>query len=119
MSSATLNSLLLVRVVVDAAANATPVNVTIPRAGIVTGGNIIATATSGGGTMTVSKAGSAINTGATACAAADASTAIAVVTQANASFVAGDVLRVVTGQAADRGIACINFLPTGATLTVA
>lgn len=119
MSSATLNNLCMIRVVVDAAANATPVNVTVPRAGIVTGGTVIATATSGGGTMTISKAGSAINTGATACAAADAATLIAVVTQANASFVAGDILRVVCGQAADRGIACVHFLPTGYALTVA
>jgi hypothetical protein len=112
---ATLNPPLIIAVPVTADATG-GINVVVPRAGTVIDVWVVASATSGGGTVTVSKAGAAI-TAALAMAADNALTRAAALTRANADFAANEVLRVVAGQAADRGIVYVSLLPTpGATL---
>lgn len=111
----TINQLLVIAIPITADATA-GVNGVVPRAGTVIDCWNIASATSGGGTVLLSKAGSAISA-ALAMAVDNALTRAAAITRANADFTAGQSIRAVAGQAADRGIVYASFLPTpGATL---
>lgn len=115
MSSARINNGLVIAITIDADATG-GFNAVVPRAGVVTGVSVVATATSGSGTALVSKAGSAISN-AVACAVANTATDATTITVANNTFAAGDTIRVVTNGAADRGVVYCSFLPTGALLS--
>lgn len=108
-----------VQMVIEIESDATGgLNFVVPRAGKVIGVTVIATATNGGGTVLVSKAGAAI-TAALAMAAANTVVAAAALTQANVNFVANDTIRVVTNGAADRGTVVVDFLCPTAALVAA
>lgn len=107
---ATMNSSLTITIPITADGTA-GINAVISRPGTVIDIQAVASVTSGGGTVVVSKAGAAISA-ALVLATADAVVRAAALTQANAAFTVGQVLRVTTGQAADRGTVYVTFLPT-------
>lgn len=98
-----------IHIIIDITSDATGgLGFTVPRAGRVVGCSVVATATSSSGTVLVSKAGSAI-TNAVACAALNTAAVATTITVANATFAAGNEIRVVTNGATDRGTVVIDF----------
>ena len=85
-------------------------NYTMTRPADVLDTTVTATATSGGGTVTVGKGASAI-TNAIACATNNAVVRAGTIATANASLAVGDSLRVTTSNAADRGIVTVLLCP--------
>lgn len=76
---------------------------------------VIATATSGGGTVAVSRAATAI-TGAIVCAVSGAVTRMTTYATAGAAFNTGELMRFTTNGAADRGMVLVTCLPPPADI---
>lgn len=115
--AASINNTFVIAIAITADATG-GVNYVVPRACTVIDVHVLASATNGGGTALLSKAGAAI-TAALAMATDNALARAAALTQANSSLVAGDVLRVVTNGAADRGTVFVTCLPAGQALAAA
>lgn len=96
-------------IVADITGDATAGNsYVVSRAGRVLDAHVIATATNGGGTITVGKAGNAI-TNAITCAVDQALTRATTLNDANYAFSVGDSLRFTAAGAADRGIVVVKY----------
>jgi hypothetical protein len=115
MSSGQINDTLHVRIVIDAAANATPFTVTCPRPLTILDAFVVGTAVAAGGTATVSSGGNDI-TDALACAAVDTLTRATSIDATFATLAAGDPITVTTNADGVRGEVVIICHAPGAAL---
>ena len=101
MSSGQINNTIEIRIVIDADASG-GFSVTAPRALTIVDATVVATATNGGGTLTVSSGGNGI-TDAIACATNDAIDRAASIDSTFATLSSGASITVTANGAGDRG----------------
>ena len=107
---AAIEANLTIRYVVDAAADAVPVDYTSSRTFEVMNANAVFNTAVNAATFTLSKSAAAIGT-ITSTAVNDVNVSIAAIDDANANFVSGNILRLLASNAALRGRCYVQLLP--------
>ena len=117
MSSAEINDVFQIKVVIDADASA-GISVTVPRALDILNITVDATAAAVGETLAFTTP-AGVPTGAIACAAANTITSAASINPTAAAMTTGQSLDIVASAATVRGIVVLYCTASGAALTVA